>query len=136
MLDATKNAGEAKPYLGNRAVQWGRIDVSAAGLVPLSRSDVRRYRLNRGDLLVCEGGEVGRAAIWQDQLPECYFQKAIHRLRPTRGYNVRLMLAVLEYWASTGAFNNYVTQTSIAHLPRENSSECRYHALQHQNNAE
>ncbi|SCF88647.1 restriction endonuclease subunit S [Streptomyces sp. Cmuel-A718b] len=65
------------------------------------------------------GGEVGRAAIWRNQLSECYFQKALHRLRPKKGYDVRLMLALLEYRASTGGFANYVTQTSIAHLPRD-----------------
>ncbi|QPA01242.1 restriction endonuclease subunit S [Streptomyces violascens] len=122
MLDAARNTGERKPYLGNRAVQWGRIDVSAAGVVPMTRTDLHRYRLRRGDLLVCEGGEVGRAAIWQDQLDECYFQKALHRLRPRGGkesYDVRLMLAFLEHWAAIGVFANYVTQTSIAHLPRD-----------------
>jgi len=119
MLDAANNVGTPKPYLGNRAVQWGRIDVAAAGVVPLTSSDLQRFRLRAGDLLVCEGGEVGRAAIWRDELPECYYQKALHRLRPKRGYDVRLMSALLEYWSSTGAFADYVTQTSIAHLPRE-----------------
>jgi type I restriction enzyme S subunit len=119
MLDAARNVGELKPYLGNRAVQWGKIEVAAAGVVPMTRSDLPRYRLRRGDLLVCEGGEVGRAAIWRGELPECYFQKALHRLRPKVGYDARLMLALLEYWASVAAFTNYVTQTSIAHLPRD-----------------
>ncbi|WP_395705036.1 restriction endonuclease subunit S [Rhodococcus ruber] len=119
MLDAAKNAGVSKPYLGNRAVQWGRIDLSAVSTVPLTSSDIRRFRLQHGDLLVCEGGEVGRGAIWRDELPECYYQKALHRLRPRRGYDSRLMLAFLEYWSSVGGFTNYVTQTSIAHLPRD-----------------
>ncbi|MGY1632218.1 restriction endonuclease subunit S [Geodermatophilus sp. SYSU D01186] len=119
MLDAAKNVGVPKPYLGNRAVQWGRIDVSARGVVPMSRSDLQRYRLRDGDLLVCEGGEVGRGAIWRNELSECYYQKALHRLRPKSGYDVRLMLALLAYWSSTGAFADFVTQTSIAHLPRE-----------------
>lgn len=119
MLDAVKNFGVPRPYIGNRAVQWGRIDLSAVGIVPLAGSDERRYRLRRGDLLVCEGGEVGRGTIWRDELPECYYQKALHRLRPKSGYDVRLMLALLEYWSSVGAFSNYVTQTSIAHLPRD-----------------
>lgn len=119
MLDAAKNVGEAKPYIGNRAVQWGRIDVESAGTVPLNPSDLRRFRLRNGDLLVCEGGEVGRSAIWNDELPECYYQKALHRLRPRSGYDVRLMQALLQHWASSGAFTDYVTQTSIAHLPRD-----------------
>ncbi len=119
MLDAAKNSGEPKPYLGNRAVQWGRFDLGAVGVVRLSRSDLRRFRLRSGDLLVCEGGDVGRAAIWRDQMPECYYQKALHRLRPKKGYDVRVMQALLEYWSSIGGFADYVTKTSIAHLPRD-----------------
>lgn len=119
MLDASRNVGVPKPYLGNRAVQWGRIDISARGIVPMTSSDLKRYRLRDGDLLVCEGGDVGRGAIWRNELPECYFQKALHRLRPRNGYDVRLMLALLAHWSSTGIFADFVTQTSIAHLPRE-----------------
>lgn len=119
MLDSERNVGSPKSYVGNRAVQWGRIKAEAAGVVPLTPSDIQRYRLRVGDLLVCEGGEVGRSAIWNDEIQDCYFQKALHRLRPRDGYDARLMLAFLFYWSRTGGFANYVTQTSIAHLPRE-----------------
>lgn len=119
MLDAARNVGEPKPYLGNRSVQWGHIDVNDPGMVPLTRAEQLALRLRSGDLLVCEGGEVGRAAIWRDQLPECYYQKALHRLRPRNGYSPELMAAYLRLWSDRGALADYVTQTSIAHLPRE-----------------
>lgn len=119
MLDSERNVGVPKPYLGNRAVQWGRIDLDDIGFVKMTPSDLQRYRLQEGDLLVCEGGEIGRAAIWRQPIHECYYQKALHRLRPTRGYNVFLMLSMLQRWASTGFLLNFVTQTSIAHLPKE-----------------
>lgn len=119
MLDAARNVGEPKPYLGNRSVQWGQIDVNDLGMVPLTRAEQLALRLRSGDLLVCEGGEVGRAAIWRDQLPECYYQKALHRLRPRNGYSPELMAAYLRLWSDRGALADYVTQTSIAHLPRE-----------------
>lgn len=119
MLDAARNVGDLKPYLGNRAVQWGRIDLSAVGAVPLTRGDQARYRLKRDDLLVCEGGEVGRAAIWRVELRECYYQKALHRLRPKADFDSRVMLALLEYWSNTNGFTNFVTKTSIGHLPRD-----------------
>ncbi|MBN8508853.1 MAG: restriction endonuclease subunit S [Burkholderiales bacterium] len=119
MLDAARNVGEPKPYLGNRSVQWGRVDVDDLGMVPLTRAEQLALRLRSGDLLVCEGGEVGRAAIWRDQLPECYYQKALHRLRPRNGYSPELMAAYLRFWSEQGALADYVTQTSIAHLPRE-----------------
>jgi len=119
MLDAEKNIGVPKLYLGNRAVQWGKIDISDLASVRLSHSDLSRFRLKKGDLLVCEGGEVGRAAIWEAPLPECYYQKALHRLRPIKKYDPLLMLYVLMYWSDRGKLTNYVTQTSIAHLTRE-----------------
>jgi type I restriction enzyme S subunit len=119
MLDAEKNAGVPKPYLGNKAVQWGRIDISELPTVPMSRSDIDRFRLKQGDLLVCEGGEVGRAAIWDAPIDECYYQKALHRLRPLHGFDSQLMAALLQQWSERGLLVNFVTQTSIAHLPRE-----------------
>ena len=61
MVDAAKNSGVPKPYLGNRSVQWGRIDVDDINTVPMTRADLQRFRLRQGDLLVCEGGEIGRA---------------------------------------------------------------------------
>lgn len=119
MLDAERNIGVPKPFLGNRAVQWGRIDIRDLSTVPMSPSDIAAFGLRRGDLLVCEGGEVGRAAIWDAPIAECYYQKALHRLRPIADFDPRLMAAFLRLWADRGVLANYVTQTSIAHLPRE-----------------
>ncbi|HYU73364.1 MAG TPA: restriction endonuclease subunit S, partial [Ktedonobacteraceae bacterium] len=119
MLDAEKNTGLPKPYIGNKAVQWNRIDISDLQTIAMSRSDLERFRLCHGDLLVCEGGEIGRAAIWEAPIEECYYQKALHRLRPLRGFNPRLMLALLQYWTDHGKLADYVSQTSIAHLTRE-----------------
>jgi type I restriction enzyme S subunit len=123
MLDAEKNFGVSKPFIGNRAVQWERIDINDLATVPMSRSDIDRFRLRKGDLLVCEGGEVGRAAIWDAPISECYYQKALHRLRPVRGFSSRLMVGLLRLWSDRGVFSNFVTQTSIAHLPREKFME-------------
>ena len=119
MLDAKRNVGVAKPYLGNRAVQWNRIDIAGLSSVPLSPADLLRFHLEKGDLLACEGGEVGRAAIWDAPLDECYYQKALHRLRPLKDFDSRFMVAILHRLADRGMLANYVTQTSIAHLPRD-----------------
>ena len=109
----------AKPYLGNRAVQWNRIDIAGLSSVPLSPADLLSFRLEKGDLLACEGGEVGRAAIWDAPLDECYYQKALHRLRPLKAFDPQFMVAILHRLADRGMLANYVTQTSIAHLPRD-----------------
>lgn len=119
MLDSARNTGEPKFYLGNRAIRWGCIDLSSVGVVPLTPREQAKYILKRNDLLVCEGGEVGRAAIWKEELPECYYQKALHRLRPKSHFDPRVMLALLEYWSASNGYADYITQTSIAHLPRD-----------------
>src|SRR5690349_20309479 len=82
MLNAARNVGMPKPYIGNRSVQWGHFDLRNIAEVLMTPADMKRFRLRRNDLLVCEGGEIGRAAVWDDAIPECYYQKALHRLRP------------------------------------------------------
>lgn len=123
MLDAEKNVGTLKPYLGNKSVQWNRIDLDESQMMAMTQADLKRFRLRQGDLLVCEGGEVGRAAIWDSPIDECYYQKALHRLRPLRKFNTKLFLEFLHYWTDHGMLGNYVSQTSIAHLTREKFAE-------------
>lgn len=119
MLDEKKNMGELKPYIGNIAVQWGKIDVSDLAYMRMTIADKEKYRLEDGDLLVCEGGEVGRSAIWSTPVEECYYQKALHRLRPQGVLSAEFMEAYLFYAATINLFINYTSQTSIAHLTQE-----------------
>lgn len=119
MLDAEKNQGELKPYLGNKAVQWGQISVDDLPMMRMSKRDQERYRLNYGDILVCEGGDVGRAAIWNEPISGVFYQKALHRLRPKRDYNSHILISLLHWFSINGDFSDFVTQTSIAHLSKE-----------------
>jgi type I restriction enzyme S subunit len=83
MLDAKQQTGlYSAPYLRNVDVQWDHVHTNALPEMDFPLSDRPRYRLRPGDLLVCEGGEIGRTAIWRGELAECFYQKAIHRLRP------------------------------------------------------
>jgi type I restriction enzyme, S subunit len=89
MLSAHRETGlYAKSYLRNRDVQWGYVNVSDLPTMDFQPEDADRFRLASGDVLVCEGGEVGRAAIWKGELAECYFQKAIHRVRTSEGLSL------------------------------------------------
>ena len=121
MLDEEKNIGEPKPYLGNRAVQWNRIVLDGISTIRLTPEEQKRYLLQDGDLLVCEGGEVGRSAIWRTDLPECYYQKALHRLRSKNGNTIciEFLLQLFHLYSTSGIFESSVTKTSIAHLPKD-----------------
>ena len=100
-------------------VQWGRIDVGNLAAAAMTHTDPQRYRLRRGDLLVCEGGEIGRAAIWDAPIAECFCQKALHRLRSDGEYSTFFMMYLLNLWTASGYLTGYVTQTSIPHLPKD-----------------
>lgn len=83
MLDAKQiRGGHLAPYLRNVDVQWDSVNVHSLPEMDFEPAGRRRLRLRAGDLLVCEGGEVGRTAMWRGELDECYYQKAVHRLRP------------------------------------------------------
>ena len=118
MLGAGSEHGTQYQYLANRNVQWGRVVIDDLGTMNFSVTERERYRLRSGDLLVCEGGEVGRAALWSSELPECYFQNAIHRLRATSPIIPLFMRHYFEFAATAGSFRALTGQTSIGHLPR------------------
>lgn len=83
MLDSAKIRGSSLiPYLRNRDVQWDRINISDLPEMDIPEAQLERYTVRPNDLLVCEGGEVGRAAIWREDELVIGFQKALHRLRP------------------------------------------------------
>lgn len=108
-----------KPYLRNQNVQWGRFDLKNVAEMDILADEVERYRLRRGDLLVCEGGEVARCAIWDGQLEEAYYQKALHRVRPHGNAQVEWVALVLEYLASNKLLDSFITGSTIDHLPQE-----------------
>ncbi|MBA3945812.1 MAG: restriction endonuclease subunit S [Herpetosiphonaceae bacterium] len=106
-----------KPYLGNSNVQWGRFDLTDVKEMDFDEEEFSKFSLKQGDLLVCEGGEVGRSAIWQGEIADCCFQKAVHRLRPTSNQLLpEIMLQFMFYAASSGVFAGLTGHSTIAHL--------------------
>ena len=119
-LDAAVNRGELKTCINNRGVRWGRVQVKEAILAPLTRADVRDLRLNAGDVLMCEGGEIGRSSVWNSEISEAYFLNTLHRLRSKGQYNPKLLVAFFERWADTGELSAVVGKATLAHLTKEN----------------
>lgn len=120
----SKNARQGnnpRPYLRNANVQWGYIDIDDVSEMDFTSDEMHLFRLKRSDILICEGGEIGRTAIWENQLSECYYQKAIHRLRPKEDnilpyyfqYYMMLIFLVRHIPIAEGA------KSTIAHLPVE-----------------
>ena len=121
MLDSKRNTGSNQlPYLRNTDVQWDRVNVDELPTMEIPRHEYDRYTVQTGDLLVCEGGQVGRCALWSGNLIKCGFQKALHRLRPlnTRHDLARYIYYALSVASNRQAFNDGHLST-IAHLTGE-----------------
>ena len=118
MLDTKRITGNhLVPYLRNVDVQWDQINLSDLPSMDIGPHEIERFTVRPGDLLVCEGGEAGRCAIWQGDLDPCGYQKALHRLRPlTRGRErPRFLYYTLAAAVARGAFADGQGST-IAHL--------------------
>ena len=79
-LDKIKNTGDLKQYLCSINVNWNKINLNKVKTARFEKNEEEKYALQKGDLLICEGGEVGRAAIWEHH-GEMYYQNALHRVR-------------------------------------------------------
>ncbi len=121
MLDKKKIVGNnLKPYLRNSNVLWFDFKLDDLLEMDFDDKDKIEFSLKHGDVLMCEGGEIGRCAIWKNALKECYFQKAIHRIR----LNNQIALPeffVYMFWQYTlnGGLNKYVGTATISHLTGE-----------------
>jgi type I restriction enzyme, S subunit len=130
MLDSTKITGEhLRPYLRVFDVQWGSINIDELPMMDFDEDARTKFRLMPGDILVNEGGSYpGRSAIWTGEIDECYYQKALHRIRPLcKEHDTTYFLYYLMSWAANqGVFIAGGNETTIEHLPAERLRRYRF----------
>ena len=115
MLDKNKNKGVLKKYLRNLNVRWFGFDLSDMNEMPFLENEKEKYTAIKGDVLICEGGYPGRAAIWEENYP-IYFQKAVHRVRFDKHEYNRWFLYYLFILDRTGKLKDHFTGTGIQHF--------------------
>ena len=121
--DASGEEDVLLPYLRAANVQWGSVDITDVKLMWLSPRDQRQLRLKTNDLLVSEGGDVGRSAIWRGEFDECYIQNSVNRVRGKGGSSTKFLF----YWMATIKSKGYVdvlcNKSTIAHFTAEKVAE-------------
>lgn len=117
MLDKEKNRGEYQLYLSNKDVRWGSFDLDHLDLMKFEEHEEERYGVRYGDLIVCEGGEPGRCAIWKDQIPNMKIQKALHRIRVHEDLDYRFLYYWFLWAGKRGELQQYFTGATIKHMP-------------------
>ena len=114
-LDKAKNTGSYYPYLRSVNVQWGYIDLSDLNEMKFEEHEIDKYSIKRNDLLICEGGDVGRCCIWERKDTFLY-QNALHRVRFYADLEPRFYLYVMMLYESLGILKNISTGVTIKHL--------------------
>jgi len=105
------------PYLRAANVQWHRLDLTDVATMFASANEIKALRLAAGDLLVCEGGEVGRAAVLRESMAgDVIIQNSVHRARGRHGNSTRYLGYVLQYIGTAGWFDVVCNRATIAHF--------------------
>jgi type I restriction enzyme S subunit len=119
MLDEKKNRGEPLQYLANINVRWGEFNLDDLREMRFEDSEKERFGLKFGDIVMCEGGEPGRCAIWKEQIQGMMYQKALHRIRPYECLDSRFLFYTFLHKGRMDGFAGLFTGSTIKHLPAE-----------------
>jgi type I restriction enzyme S subunit len=116
MLDKNKNQGVPTRYLGNINVRWRRFDLDDLKEILISEKEREELKIQDGDLLICEGGEPGRGAVWNGGKSDLTFQKALHRVRFNESVLSDFALFCIENDFIQNRLSLLYTGTTIKHL--------------------
>lgn len=127
MLSAKAKQGtNPKKYLRNANVRWRQIELHDLLEMDFNEKEMKKFTLEYGDLLVCEGGDVGRCAIWKNELSDCYYQKALHRVRVNNEVVTPEYIQEYFYWMSKlGGLSASVSEVTFSHLTAAKMAELK-----------
>ena len=115
-LNKSKDTGKLYPYICAVNVLWDMIDLTILKHAFFEKEEIDRYSVRKGDLLVCEGGDTGRSAIWEEEEPVLY-QNALHRVRFTTEMEARFAMYCLWHLKNNGQIDQkYSKGVTIKHL--------------------
>lgn len=114
-LNKEKDFGDMVPYLCSINVYWMGICLDNIKETYFNKREQMKYKLEIGDLLVCEGGEAGRCAVWNMSQP-MYYQNTLHRIRFQYNANSYFYKYVIETYYNLGLLNRFYKGVTIKHL--------------------
>jgi len=114
-LDKKRNKGIPRKYITTSNLYWGRFDLNDVREMLIKDEELNKCQAQKGDLLICEGGEAGRAAVWENEYEIC-FQNHIHRARFYCGINPYLYFRFFQKLGFSGEINQYRKGVGISSL--------------------
>ena len=100
-LNSSNSTGRKLSYITTSNLYWDRFELEKLKEMPFTENEIEKCTVTRGDLLVCEGGDIGRAAIWKYDYP-IRIQNHIHRLRPYTNISIRFYYYIFYLYKNIG----------------------------------
>ena len=116
-MNKASDKGSEVPYLCSINVYWDKVDLSNVKVAPFSIAEKEKYLLQKGDLLICEGGEVGRCAIWSND-KTMYYQNALHRVRFYGNTSSKFIQNVIRSYKTMGIIDKNSKGMTIKHFTK------------------
>ena len=122
------------PYLRAANIQWRGVDTSDVKRMWFSPDEKKKLQLCKGDLLVSEGGDVGRSALWNEEIEDCYIQNSINRIRARENADTRFLYYWMYFIKHVGYIDMICNKATIAHFTVEKvgATPCVYPPLEEQ----
>ncbi len=122
LCNEDKGNYKLKPYLKSKNIQWLNTDINSVDEMWFSEKEMLEYRLKKGDLILSEGGEVGKTCIWNNELAECYIQNSAHKVTVYNENISEYYLYIFFTIGKFGVFDSIVNRVSIGHLTKDKLS--------------
>jgi type I restriction enzyme S subunit len=114
-----------RPFLRTRNVSWGQVNLCDLDEMHFSEADERRLALHPDDLLVCEGGDIGRTGIWRNALDRCYYQNHLHRARLRNRNRAHPDFVLYWLWYAFEIGRVYFGRGNVTTIPNLSQSKLR-----------
>lgn len=116
-LNSNKDTGELTPYLCSINIHWTHINLEEVKKARFTKEEKEKYELSKNDLLICEGGDIGRCFVWNLPIP-MYYQNALHRVRFYNEINPYFFKYVIEYYKNIHILDKYSKGVTIKHFTK------------------
>lgn len=119
LCNEDKGNYQLKPYLKSKNIQWLKVDVNNVDEMWFSKKELKDYKLIKDDLILSEGGEVGKTCIWNEEIDECYIQNSAHKVTINSDGFPQYYLYLFFCAGKAGYFDAIINRVSIGHLTQD-----------------
>tara|TARA_B110000483_G_scaffold239012_1_gene316712 strand:- start:2 stop:1354 length:1353 start_codon:yes stop_codon:yes gene_type:complete len=124
--DLKKDTDTHEYYLKSANIQWNGVSLKPKSKMWFSKAEKEKYHLIKGDLLISEGGDVGRSCLYENEYGDCYIQNAVHRVRSTSYISTDYLYYFMRSMHHSGFIEIICNKSTIPHFTVEKVSRVRF----------